>query len=102
MTQRAAIPCPECDREKYFEGLCYSCKNRKLREYYESMSRGQILETVENIIAKIDGKKSIKISLDYWLIRILIQVKLLTQHFKKRSFIRQPYIEMHQMKSKIN
>lgn len=54
MTQRAAIPCPECDREKYFEGLCYSCKNRKLREHYESMSRGQILETVENIIAKIE------------------------------------------------
>lgn len=35
MGKNTPIPCPECDREKYFEGLCYSCNNRKLRERYQ-------------------------------------------------------------------
>lgn len=54
MTQRKPIPCTECNREKYFEGLCYSCNNRKLREHYELMNKDQIDVTIENIISKIE------------------------------------------------
>ena len=54
MTQNKPIPCPECDREKYFEGLCYACNNRKLREHYELMTKDQIEATIENIIDKIE------------------------------------------------
>ena len=41
MTQNIPIPCPECDSVKYFEGLCYPCKNKKIRAHYESMTRDQ-------------------------------------------------------------
>lgn len=54
MTQKKTIPCPECDREKYFEGLCYACNNKKLREHYELMNKDQIDATMVNIIAKIE------------------------------------------------
>ena len=54
MTQNQPIPCPECDRVKYFEGLCYACNNRKLREHYELMPKNKIEETIKNIIDKIE------------------------------------------------
>ncbi len=54
MKQNNPIPCPECDRVKYFEGLCYACKNRRLREHYELLTNDQIAATIENIIAKIE------------------------------------------------
>lgn len=54
MTQNKSIPCPECDRVKYFEGLCYACNNRKLREHYERMTKDEIEATIKNIIAKIE------------------------------------------------
>ncbi|MDR2284180.1 MAG: hypothetical protein LBE37_13270 [Sphingobacterium sp.] len=54
MRDRTPIPCPECDREKYFEGLCYACSNRKVRESYESMSDERVQSTVQNIIQNIE------------------------------------------------
>lgn len=57
MTNNKPIPCPECDREKYFEGLCYACNNRKLRQHYEVMAKDQIDTTIGNIIANIETIK---------------------------------------------
>lgn len=54
MAQKPPIPCPECDREKYFEGLCYACKNRKLREHYESLTKDQVASSIKNIIDNIE------------------------------------------------
>ncbi len=54
MTQKTPIPCPNCDREKYFEGLCYACNNRKTRAHYEQLTGEQIAAMTENIIAKIE------------------------------------------------
>ncbi|MDX1959195.1 MAG: hypothetical protein SFU98_11520 [Leptospiraceae bacterium] len=51
---KESIPCPECNREKYFEGLCYWCKNRKLREYYQNLSSTEIEIMKDKIIATID------------------------------------------------
>ncbi len=42
MGKNTPIPCLECDREKYFEGLCYSCNNRKLRKRYQLMTKASI------------------------------------------------------------
>lgn len=52
--ERKPIPCPECDREKYFEGLCYYCKLRKKRESYQAMTVFDVEKTIENIIEKIE------------------------------------------------
>ena len=54
MTQNIPIPCPECDRVKYFEGLCYPCKNKKIRAHYESMTRDQVETTIKNIVDNIE------------------------------------------------
>ncbi len=54
MAQNKPIPCPECDREKYYEGFCYYCKNRKLRELYEFMSVNEVQEKINNIVANIE------------------------------------------------
>lgn len=54
MTQKQNIPCPKCKKEKYFEGLCYACKNEELRIHYELMTNEQIQTTLENSIAKIE------------------------------------------------
>lgn len=47
------IPCPECDRDKYNEGLCYWCTSRKKREKYQSMTASDVEKTKEKIIKKI-------------------------------------------------
>ena len=52
--ERKPIPCPECDREKYFEGLCYWCKCRKERERYQAMTEVEIENTIDKIIKKIE------------------------------------------------
>ncbi|MBA5791520.1 hypothetical protein H1R17_12855 [Flavobacterium sp. xlx-214] len=54
MTKRTPIPCPECAREKYFEGLCYACNSRKLRLHYELMTQEQVAATIANIIDQIE------------------------------------------------
>ncbi|MDY3319884.1 hypothetical protein PG637_10780 [Riemerella anatipestifer] len=54
MIRKNPIPCPECDREKYFEGLCYACNNRKQRAHYELMSKDQIETAIKKIIEKIE------------------------------------------------
>ena len=58
--ERKPIPCPECNREKYFEGLCYWCKQRKKRERYQIMTDTQIEGTIGKIIDEIETIKKWK------------------------------------------
>lgn len=55
MVSNTAIPCPECDRVKYFVGFCYYCKNKHERECFEAMTEDEIKAMVDKIIAEIDG-----------------------------------------------
>lgn len=50
---RTPIPCPECDREKYFEGLCYACEKRHERLRYEAMSDADVAKAVQHIARNI-------------------------------------------------
>lgn len=54
--ENKAIPCTECGREKYFEGLCWNCKAKKQREKYETMSKDEIEKMIDNIILEIQEK----------------------------------------------
>lgn len=58
--EHQAIPCPDCNREKYFEGLCYWCKNRKERERYQAMTDKEVVSSITNIINKIETIKEWK------------------------------------------
>lgn len=59
MAQKQPIPCPECDRIKYFEGLCYYCKNKILREKYESLTDSEIQEKINTIIDEIQTHQNL-------------------------------------------
>ncbi len=53
--KRKEYPCPECGRIIYFDGLCYECRQRKIREKYQAMSEAEIAAKVEAIIAALDN-----------------------------------------------
>ncbi len=54
---RKLIPCPECGREKSFEGLCWWCQARKKREAFEALTSQEISTMIGNIIAKMKEDK---------------------------------------------
>ncbi len=47
------VPCPECGREKSFEGLCYYCRQKKEREQYQSMDESAISKMIDEIVLEI-------------------------------------------------
>lgn len=53
MTLNEPIPCPNCQSIKYFEGLCYDCKQAQKRLEYESLTEQQVHQMIRDIIENI-------------------------------------------------
>ncbi|WP_165748839.1 hypothetical protein [Cellulophaga sp. Z1A5H] len=87
MTQanNSPIPCPECSRIKYFEGLCYWCKNKKKRETYQSMSTTAIENTITTIINNISEIENYNDEFDDF-ISLLAYHDINTEHIAKAAF----------------
>jgi len=51
---KEAIPCPNCNRIKFFEGLCFYCKQREFRITIESLNEEELQLMQEDILQNLD------------------------------------------------
>lgn len=56
---REPIPCPQCDRTKYFEGLCYTCEREVEKARYEAMSDDEVARAVQVVIEAVRMGKDV-------------------------------------------
>jgi len=52
---RTEYKCTECEKIMYFEGICYGCRQRKIREEYQAMPEASIPAKIDAIIAAMDN-----------------------------------------------
>jgi len=56
MAERIPIPCTNCGREKYFEGLCYWCRTKENRNEWLALPNDEVQKKIQFIIDNIKDK----------------------------------------------
>lgn len=56
MSERVPVPCTNCGRLKYFEGLCYWCRHEEERNEWLALSEEDIWKKIQYVIDNIKDK----------------------------------------------
>lgn len=87
MAERIPIPCTNCGREKYFEGLCYWCRIEKERDEWLVMPDEEIEKKKQYVIDNIEDKDII-----YQYFRPLFHYRAInTADIAKAAFAKEVY-----------
>ncbi|WP_173030783.1 cytochrome C [Campylobacter sp. CCUG 57310] len=67
MSNKARL-CPKCQEKTiYFDGICYSCKQRQSREYFLNLSQNEVDDMIADIASKIgEMEKFEEVYKNFW------------------------------------